>query len=211
MNQLVRAGVAASLAVGLVLAVSSISHASEHDRTQSQNTSLDPSNPESIGCSTIPAAAETINGMAARLNIMVEVAYSKYVHNISIDDPVREKQQLEFLTDRAAERGIDRNLAEGVFRDQFIGAKQVQWKLFHQWNSGRPLPTHPPLDLSTQLRPLIDQANDSLIDSLQRAQDQRVDREWKRSVETAILVATKRLSKDVGIPELRATAATLAG
>ncbi len=156
------------------------------------------------------AATITVDSMVVRLSIMPEVAYTKYRKNIEICDPVREDEQIRIFVAAANKRGINPRLAESVFRDQMMAAKQVQWKLFQQWNSGQaPLPTHEPLDIATQLRPLIDKANDTLLAALQQAQDQRFDPAWQTQVDAAVRAAAARLPDQVGRVELETAVASL--
>ena len=138
-----------------------------------------------------------------RLNVMPDVAYTKYVNNLEVSDPTREQAQLDLLVKRAHEQGADPVLAESVFRDQFSAAKQVQWKLFHDWNTGRrALPTYPPKDLSTQLRPLIDATNSELLAGLVAVEQHRGDPTWSSRFEAALTQTAESLDPAVGWVEL---------
>lgn len=150
------------------------------------------------------AAEEIISrAIVDRLNVMPDVAYTKYVNHLDVSDPAREKAQLDVLVERAREKGADPTLAEAVFRDQFTAAKQVQWKLFHEWNTGqRALPMYPPKDLATELRPLIDATNTELLTGLVVAQQHRGDPAWSARFDAALTQTAESLDPAVGWVEL---------
>ena len=120
---------------------------------------------------------------AQRALIADDVAAYKFNTGKSIEDPAREQQLLDTVYDMSIQMGVDPNVAQAIFRDEIDANKEVQYGLFDLWTAHPELaPTSWP-DLTTVIRPELDQITTELMDqikatgSLQTAQncDELVD------------------------------------
>ena len=135
---------------------------------------------------------------AARLAVMPDVAYSKFVSGAAVDDPVREEQAAAAFVATTTAGGVPQDIAAAVINDQFTAAKAVQRSLIGQWTAGtRPTPSTPPADLTTELRPRIDAATTALANGLIAVEQAGVPADW--SVLMAAAAASVSLPEDQGV------------
>lgn len=131
-------------------------------------------------------AHHLVAAVVARLDVMPSVAYTKFRLDIPVNDPVREAAAEKKFVDAAHGRGVPRAFARVVILAQFSAAKQVQRRLIRQWRDGRrPIPTRPPADLATRLRPRIDAATDRLLGALAAYVAERPVPGWRRAIARA--------------------------
>jgi len=90
-----------------------------------------------------------------RLALAPEVAWNKFHSGQPVRDSAREAAILSKFHDPATRR---------FFADQISASRAIQEKLIASWRSGSKRPSHPPLDLTRDIRPAID-----AIDSRQLA------------------------------------------
>ena len=95
------------------------------------------------------------NAAAARLDVMPDVAYTKYRLNFAGRRSVREASRDAASAASATARGIDAQVAGNVIRDQMVASKMVQYELISKWKVTPP-PVRPCKDLAKELRPVID-------------------------------------------------------
>jgi cyclohexadienyl dehydratase len=95
--------------------------------------------------------------LARRMALMPAVASWKRARGLPLEDPVREAEVLERAARRAAEAGADPVAVRELFRVQIELAKAVQAR------SGEASPT---LDLAREIRPLLGQLGDAIVDAL---------------------------------------------
>lgn len=98
-----------------------------------------------------------------RLDIMHEVARTKWNQNLPIEDSVREKQSLIGLTEQARNHGLDEKWTSRFFQAQFDLAKDIQRGDFALWKVQGVLQFEFVLDLKSELRCYIDQVNQEMI------------------------------------------------
>lgn len=98
-----------------------------------------------------------------RLDIMHEVARTKWNHDLPIEDPIREKQSLIELIEQARNHGLDEKWTSRFFQSQFDSAKDVQRRDFTAWKVQGVLQFESVLDLKNELRFCIDQVNQEMI------------------------------------------------
>ena len=106
--------------------------------------------------------------MRERLDVMSDVALSKWQSRAPIADPAREAALLDAVSRRAGEFRLDPACVRVVFRAQIEAAKLVQASRFRRWRTSPPTGLKAP-DLATDLRPRIDRLNIRLLDALGRA------------------------------------------
>jgi chorismate mutase len=100
----------------------------------------------------------------ARLGVADAVAAAKWVTGQPIDDPAREAAEQADAAERARALGIHPTLVEHVLAAQLEASKIVQRGLFERWLEDRPsAPARRP-DLASEVRPLLDDIDEQLID-----------------------------------------------
>lgn len=106
--------------------------------------------------------------MRQRLDLMGDVARWKWNHEKPIADPAREKELLDEVSDRAAKRGLDRDLVRRFFAAQIEAAKLIQQAEHNRWRAAgqKTFADVPSLD---ELRRRIDTLNAGLLDALESA------------------------------------------
>jgi chorismate mutase len=106
-----------------------------------------------------------VNLLAQRLKTADSVSTAKYGTPSPVDDPAREKTELDSAAAMATERGLDPNATRKIFSDQIQANKVVQYGLYSRWTA---LPDEIPktkADL-TKLRTQLDTITDDLIRDL---------------------------------------------
>jgi cyclohexadienyl dehydratase len=103
--------------------------------------------------------------MQDRLLLMKDVAAWKHARNAPIVDAEREQQVLEATVQQASELGIEAASARRLFSLQIRLAVRVQDSLISSWRWGTAPPQDVP-DLSSQLRPQLDQLGTELLRSI---------------------------------------------
>jgi chorismate mutase len=101
-----------------------------------------------------------------RLLLGDEVAAAKYDAGIPIEDPVRERQLLEEMTESSRASGLDPAFIVRFFRAQIDASKAVQRGLYERWTSHpKSRPGRRP-DLTAEVRPRVDAINAQLLQQL---------------------------------------------
>jgi chorismate mutase len=109
-----------------------------------------------------------------RLLVSDQVAASKFGTGQPIDDPVREKQELDQVRQDAVTLGIDPNATVAFFQNQITASKVVQQGLFDLWTAHPALaPTTRP-DLTT-IRNELDQLTTEILQQLVAVKDLLAD------------------------------------
>ncbi|HEY4419456.1 MAG TPA: chorismate mutase [Pseudonocardia sp.] len=106
-----------------------------------------------------------INLLAQRLKTADSVSTAKYGTTSPVDDPAREKTELDSAATMATKRGLDPNATRRIFSDQIQANKVVQYGLYSRWTA---LPNEIPkakADL-TKLRTQLDTITNDLIRDL---------------------------------------------
>jgi chorismate mutase len=103
--------------------------------------------------------------LAQRLKTADSVSSAKYGTPSPVDDPAREKTELDSAAAMATAQGLDPNATRKIFSDQIQANKVVQYGLYSRWTA---LPNEIPktkADL-TELRTQLDTITDDLIRDL---------------------------------------------
>ncbi|WP_433289862.1 gamma subclass chorismate mutase AroQ [Pseudonocardia sp. CA-142604] len=106
-----------------------------------------------------------VNLLAQRLKTADSVSTAKYGTPSPVDDPAREKTELDSAAAMATKQGLDPNATRKIFSDQIQANKVVQYGLYSRWTA---LPNEIPkikADL-TKLRTQLDTITDDLIRDL---------------------------------------------
>ncbi|GAA1189246.1 chorismate mutase [Pseudonocardia alaniniphila] len=106
-----------------------------------------------------------VNLLAQRLKTADSVSTAKYGTPSPVDDPAREKTELDSAAAMATKQGLDPNATRKIFSDQIQANKVVQYGLYSRWTA---LPNEIPkikADL-TKLRTQLDTITGDLIRDL---------------------------------------------
>lgn len=119
------------------------------------------------GCSS---PTSELSGLARqRLSLAPEVAWYKHNRNLPVYDPKRETEQLAAVLTESKAAGVPEETARHFFAAEMEVSRRVQWEWIHAWRKhSAPAPATPGRDLSTALRPQIDDINRSQIAALAR-------------------------------------------
>lgn len=126
-----------------------------------------------------------------RLLVSDQVAAAKFGTGQPIDDPAREKQELDAARQSAVSLGIDPDATVSFFQQQISASKVVQQGLFDRWTAHPDqAPTTRP-DLGT-IRTELDQLTTELLQQLV-AQQPVLSREFGCRIELSLADATGAL------------------
>lgn len=129
-----------------------------------------------VPASAAPSLWRLTDLAAQRVEIADKVAAAKYGTPSPIDDPVREQQIYDSVSAQAPALGLDPADAVRFFRAQIEANKMVQRGLYARWaEHPSEVPTTRP-DLATEVRPVIDRLNASLLTELAATQPVRMSR-----------------------------------
>ncbi|MES2038391.1 MAG: gamma subclass chorismate mutase AroQ [Pseudomonadota bacterium] len=117
-----------------------------------------------------PRLVRLMGLMQQRLNLAQDVAMYKWNAKAAIDDPVREQQILDALTQQALQYGLAPKQVQDFFSTQIVAGKMIQTALFAGWMSKAQPPFDNPPDLKTAIRPALDKLTPELLTALAEAQ-----------------------------------------
>jgi cyclohexadienyl dehydratase len=103
--------------------------------------------------------------MAARLQLMPEVAAWKFVRQLPVQDAERERLVLQATVQRAQALGIEAGAAERLFALQIELARSVQQAAIQRWRSTSTTPAAP-RSLDAELRPALDELGTRLLQAI---------------------------------------------
>jgi chorismate mutase len=103
--------------------------------------------------------------LAQRLKTADSVSTAKYGTPSPVDDPAREKTELDSAAAMATKQGLDPNATRKIFSDQIQANKVVQYGLYSRWTA---LPNEIPTTKAdlTELRTQLDTITTDLIRDL---------------------------------------------
>ena len=107
--------------------------------------------------------------MAARLQVMEDVAHYKWAHDVAVDAPKREAGVIAATVEKALAIGLDRAVATRAVTAQMAAAKQRQRRLIAVWTAGTPPAGNAP-DLTRDIRPRINRLTVDFLAALKSAQ-----------------------------------------
>lgn len=119
------------------------------------------------GCATpntaVSPLTRLLDGIEQRLDIAEAVALHKWDTHQSVQAPQREREVLTRVRQSAADYGLDAARAEAFFADQIEANKLLQYHFLNDWHRQRQAPDTPRRDLTTQIRPQLDQLQNLLL------------------------------------------------
>jgi chorismate mutase len=103
---------------------------------------------------------------ARRLNLAREVAFAKWDNGAAVEDPPREEHVIASAVTEGKTEGLDPAVVSKFFRAQIEANKAVQSSLLSTWDRVGKAPDHPTKDLTTTIRPQLDEIQKELIEEL---------------------------------------------
>ena len=113
------------------------------------------------------AAVDRLLGLVVqRLAVAPDVARTKWNTKAPIEDPIRERQIITAVGERAADYGVPRAFAERFFDAQIEASKVIQRAMHAEFTAaGRP-PFPTVVDLNADIRPILDRLTPELLRAL---------------------------------------------
>jgi chorismate mutase len=103
---------------------------------------------------------------ARRLNLAQEVAFAKWENGTAVEDPPREEHVIASAVNEGKTEGLDPAVISRFFRAQIEANKVVQSSLLSTWHRVGKAPDHQTKDLTTTIRPQLDEIQKQLIEEL---------------------------------------------
>jgi chorismate mutase len=109
---------------------------------------------------------QLIETSAQRLVIAEQIALAKWDSGAPVEDAHREAQVMMSATRAGESRGLDQATVSNFFRAQIEANKLVQYSLLAEWRRVGKAPDHKVVNLSSTIRPELDQVDTALITEL---------------------------------------------
>jgi len=107
--------------------------------------------------------AGLLEALDERLALMPEVASYKFVNDLPVDAPDRERELLARVAAEAVRRGLHGASVAALFRAQIDVAKRIQRKRIASWREQQDTFVPAPADLALQIRPRIDAIGERIL------------------------------------------------
>jgi chorismate mutase len=123
---------------------------------------------------------------ARRLNLAREVAFAKWENGTAVEDPPREEHVIASAVSEGKAEGLDPAVVSRFFRAQIEANKVVQSSLLSTWHRAGKAPDHQTKDLTTTIRPQLDEIQKRLIEELVSTKPVRVSATCRLDLATAV-------------------------
>jgi chorismate mutase len=123
---------------------------------------------------------------ARRLNLAREVAFAKWENGTAVEDPPREEHVIASAVSDGKTEGLDPAVVSKFFRAQIEANKVVQSSLLSTWHRAGKAPDHQTKDLTTTIRPQLDEIQKQLIEELVSTKAVRVSATCGLDLATAV-------------------------
>lgn len=121
--------------------------------------------------------------IVARLEVAPDVARAKWNTHAAIEDPPREQQVIAAVGASASGYGVPRDEAERFFRAQIEASKIVQQAMTQAFTAADQPPFPAPVNLETQIRPVLDRLTPELLRALGAARPLLARADARRTLE----------------------------
>ena len=123
---------------------------------------------------------------ARRLNLAREVAFAKWENGTAVEDPPREQHVIASAVSEGKAEGLDPAVVSRFFRAQIEANKVVQSSLLSTWHRAGKAPDHQTKDLTTTIRPQLDEIQKQLIEELVSTKPVRISATCRLDLATAV-------------------------
>lgn len=119
------------------------------------------------GCAT--PNGQLLSLTRERLELVPQIAWTKFSQDIPVYDPVRETTALQSAMAQGTARGVPAETTRRFFAAQMEVARRVQWQWIEGWRKNLvPRPAGPVRSLEDDLRPLMDAISVQQVEALAR-------------------------------------------
>jgi chorismate mutase len=129
---------------------------------------------------------QLVETSARRLAIAEQVALAKWDSGAPVEDASREDQVIVSATKAGQSRGLDPTSVSNFFRAQVEANKLVQYSLLAEWRRVGKAPDHTPVDLTSTIRPELDEVDKDLIAELERSAAIRASASCRSDIAKAV-------------------------
>jgi chorismate mutase len=123
---------------------------------------------------------------ARRLNLAQDVAFAKWENGTAVEDPPREEHVIASAVTEGKTEGLDPAVVSRFFRAQIEANKVVQSSLLSTWHKAGKAPEHQTKDLTTTIRPQLDEIQKQLIEELVSTSTVRTSFTCRADLATAV-------------------------
>jgi chorismate mutase len=106
---------------------------------------------------------------ADRLLIAREVALAKWDSGAAVEDAPREAEVISKAVREGDSKGLNQAMVSSFLRAQIEANKVVQYSLLADWHRSGSAPPHSPINLTSDIRPRLDEIQEQLIGQLPQA------------------------------------------
>ena len=115
-----------------------------------------------------------------------EVALAKWDTRLPVEDPAREAQVIMAAAKDGESKGLNRTFVSNFFTAQIDANKLIQYSLLAKWHRAGRAPKHPPVSLTEDIRPRLDQIEGALIAELVETKDIRANASCRDNTAKAV-------------------------
>ena len=150
---------------------------------------------------------------ARRLVLARVVALAKWDTRLPVEDPAREAQVIMAAAKDGESKGLNRTFVSNFFAAQIDANKLIQYSLLAEWHRAGRAPKHPPVSLTEDIRPRLDQIEAALIAELVETKDIRANASCRDNTAKAVrkYLAHRHLGRLLAIALNRALEANCSG
>ena len=165
------------------------------------------------GQSAIVRLQPLVETPARRLVLAREVALAKWDTRLPVEDPAREAQLIMAAAKDGESKGLNPTFVSNFFAAQIDANKLIQYSLLAEWHRAGRAPKHPPLSLTEDIRPQLDQIEAALIAELVETKDIRTNASCRDNTAKAVRknLAQRHLGTLLAIALDRAMEASCSG
>ena len=165
------------------------------------------------GQSAIVRLQPLVETSARRLVLAREVALAKWDTRLPVEDPAREAQVIMAAAKDGESKGLNPTFVSNFFAAQIDANKLIQYSLLAEWHRAGRAPKHPPLSLTEDIRPQLDQIEAALIAELVETKDIRTNASCRDNTAKAVRknLAQRHLGTLLAIALDRAMEASCSG
>ena len=123
---------------------------------------------------------------ADRLLIAREVALAKWDSGAAVEDAPREAEVISKAVREGDSKGLNQAMVSSFLRAQIEANKVVQYSLLADWHRSGSAPPHSPINLTSDIRPRLDEIQEQLIGQLPQAAKHSFDASCRTDLAKAI-------------------------
>ena len=138
------------------------------------------------GQSAMDRLQPLVETSARRLVLAREVALAKWDTRLPVEDPAREAQVIMAAAKDGESKGLNRTFVANFFAAQIDANKLIQYSLLAEWHRAGRAPKHPPVSLTEDIRPRLDQIEAALIAELVETKDIRANASCRDNTAKAV-------------------------